>query len=220
MRLTHFGHSCLLVELAGARILFDPGNFSEGFEELTGLDAVLVTHQHPDHADPTRLPALLDTNPQAAAYCDPQSARLWADEPWGARFTAAHTGDAFAVGDVQVEVVGGTHAQIHPDIPLVDNACFVLSTPQRRDVFMHPGDALFVPERPVDVLALPATAPWMKLSEAVDYFRAMAPRIAVPIHHAILSEAGRGLYFRQLRALGPSSTEFRELPAREPVSID
>ena len=44
MRLTHFGHSCLLVELLGSRILFDPGNFSSGFESLTGLDAILVTH--------------------------------------------------------------------------------------------------------------------------------------------------------------------------------
>ena len=27
MRLTHFGHSCVLVELNGSTILFDPGNF-------------------------------------------------------------------------------------------------------------------------------------------------------------------------------------------------
>lgn len=38
MRLTKFGHSCLLVEEGGARVLLDPGSFSEGFEELDGLD--------------------------------------------------------------------------------------------------------------------------------------------------------------------------------------
>ena len=47
---------------------------------------------------------------------------------------------------------------------------------------MHPGDALFVPDEPVDVLATPAAAPWMKISEAVDYLRAVAPTRAVPIH--------------------------------------
>lgn len=209
----------MLVELAGARILFDPGNLSEGFEELSGLDAILVTHQHPDHGDTARLPALLAAHPGAVAYCDPQSAQLWADEPWGSRFTAAHTGDAFTIGAVRVDVVGGTHATIHPDIPVVDNASFVLSTGERPGAFMHPGDALFVPEQKIDVLALPATAPWMKLSEGIDYFRAVAPRIAVPIHFAIISRAGRGIYFGQLEALGPETTEFHVLPERETVEI-
>ena len=49
MRLTRFGHSCLLVEEGGARVLLDPGSFSEGFETLEGLTAVCVTHQHVDH---------------------------------------------------------------------------------------------------------------------------------------------------------------------------
>ena len=55
-------------------MLFDPGNFSHGFEGITGLSAILITHQHPDHADTARLPALLDANPQAALYADPMTA--------------------------------------------------------------------------------------------------------------------------------------------------
>ena len=45
MRLTHFGHSCVLVELNGTTVLLDPCNFSHGFEVITGLDAILITHQ-------------------------------------------------------------------------------------------------------------------------------------------------------------------------------
>jgi L-ascorbate metabolism protein UlaG (beta-lactamase superfamily) len=45
IRITHYGHACVLAELAGrTRVLFDPGTYSAGFEELTGLDAVLITH--------------------------------------------------------------------------------------------------------------------------------------------------------------------------------
>jgi len=70
MELTHFGHSCLLAEFGvasgAARLLFDPGTFSHGFEGVTGLSAILITHQHPDHADPQRLPALVEANPQEA----------------------------------------------------------------------------------------------------------------------------------------------------------
>ena len=79
MQLTHFGHSCLLAEFTDdsgddTTVLFDPGNFSHGFEGITGLSAILITHQHPDHADTERLPALVDANPQAALYADPQTA--------------------------------------------------------------------------------------------------------------------------------------------------
>ena len=65
MQITHLGHSCVLLETAGQRILVDPGDFSTAWRGLTDLDAVLVTHQHPDHADPTELPKLLAANPQA-----------------------------------------------------------------------------------------------------------------------------------------------------------
>ena len=56
MEVRHLNHSCLLVTMAGTRILVDPGGFSvekiKEFGPLTGLDAVLITHQHPDHIHP------------------------------------------------------------------------------------------------------------------------------------------------------------------------
>ena len=39
MQLTHFGHSCLLADFGATTVLFDPGNFSHGFEGITGLAA-------------------------------------------------------------------------------------------------------------------------------------------------------------------------------------
>jgi len=44
VQITHFGHACVLVDTGAARLLFDPGTFSSGFEKLGGLDAILVTH--------------------------------------------------------------------------------------------------------------------------------------------------------------------------------
>jgi len=74
MRLTKYGHSCLLVEEGPARMLLDPGTLSGGFEELEGLTAVLVTHQHADHLDLERLRRLLDRNPGVRVVCDQGSA--------------------------------------------------------------------------------------------------------------------------------------------------
>jgi hypothetical protein len=63
---------------------------------------------------------------------------------------------------------------------------------------MHPGDALFTPGEPVDVLATPAAAPWMTISEAIDYLRAVAPARAVPIHQGIIDPGARGIYYSRL----------------------
>lgn len=209
MQLTHFGHSCLLASFANesgppTTVLFDPGNFSHGFEGITGLDAILITHQHPDHADTERLPALMDANPQAALYADPQTAAQL-----GAPWQAVHVGDQLPIGHLNVRGVGGTHAVIHPEIPVVDNISYLVGDGEHAAKLMHPGDALFVPDEPVDVLATPAAAPWMKISEAVDYLRAVAPTHAVPIHQAIIDPIARPIFYGRLTEM--TDTDFQVL---------
>ena len=70
--------------------------------------------------------------------------------------------------------------------------------------FLHPGDSFHVPAEKVDVLALPTAAPWMKLSEGVDYLQAVAPRIAVPIHQAVTTIATT--HYDAFSALAPEGT--------------
>ncbi|ORV41038.1 MBL fold metallo-hydrolase [Mycolicibacter engbaekii] len=212
MQLTHFGHSCLLADFGDASVLFDPGNFSHGFEGITGLAAILVTHQHPDHVDLTRLPALLDGNPDAALYADPQTAAQLGP-PW----QPVHVGDAFDVGPLRVRGVGGRHAVIHPELPMIDNISYLVGDAEHPARLMHPGDALFVPGEPVDVLATPAAAPWMKISEAVDYLRAVAPRVAVPIHQGIIAADAQGIYHGRLAEMGRA--DFRVLPQENAVTL-
>ena len=204
MELTHFGHSCLHVDIDGTRMLFDPGNFSYGFEGITGLSAILITHQHPDHADPARLPALVEANPDAALYADPQTAAQL-----GGAWQPVRPGDVLDIGGLVVRGAGGRHAVIHPEIPVIDNISYLVGDDEHPARLMHPGDALFVPGEPVQVLAAPAAAPWMKISEAVDYLRAVAPRHAVPIHQGIIAENARGIFYGRLSEM--TDTDFRVL---------
>ncbi|MFI6171333.1 MBL fold metallo-hydrolase [Nocardia sp. NPDC051052] len=206
MRIAHFGHSCLLVELHGKKVLFDPGTFAHGFEGLTDLDAIAITHQHPDHIDPNRIEALVDANPGARLLSDPQTARQR-----GEKWEAVHAGNVLTLGELQITGGGGRHAVIHPEIPVVDNTVFQLGTPDDPAQLVHPGDSLWVPPVQVGVLAIPAAAPWMKLSEAVDYLRAVAPRTALPIHYGIIEQAAQGIYFGRLSEMGPADTEFTVL---------
>lgn len=184
LRLTHYGHACVLAELPdGTRILFDPGTYSADFEDLTGLDAVLVTHEHPDHCDAGRLPRLLGANPGARVV------------------TIAEADDSVTVGGAVVRVRHGEHAVVHPALPNVANNAY-----QVDDVLFHPGDSFAWPQGPVRILLLPVGGPWMKLGESVDYVRAVAPEIAVPIHQAGLATAHQQLHYQVLRGLAPSGT--------------
>jgi L-ascorbate metabolism protein UlaG (beta-lactamase superfamily) len=212
MQLTHFGHSCVLADFGHTKVLFDPGNFSHGFEGITGLSAIVITHQHPDHVDQERLPALLDGNPGAALYADPQTT-----EQLSAPCQAVHVGDELSVGQLTIRALGGKHAVIHPEIPVIDNISYVIDEGGQRARFMHPGDALFVPNEPVEVLATPAAAPWMKISEAVDYLRAVAPARAIPIHQAVVAPEARGLYYGRLSEM--TSTDFQVLPEETGVAF-
>lgn len=198
MEITKYGHSCLLLDLDGVRLLLDPGTFSHGFEDLTGLDAVLVTHQHPDHLDPERLPALLRANPSAQLFADVQGAASLREA--GHEATVAAPGDVLDVGGASVRVLGGQHEVIHPDVPRITNVGYLV------EGLLHPGDAFVLPDGPVEVLALPAAAPWQKVSEAVDYLRAVAPRVAVPIHDAVIADVAKGAYFGRFTDLGPAGT--------------
>ncbi|MFV0493744.1 MBL fold metallo-hydrolase [Mycobacterium sp.] len=212
MQLTHFGHSCLLADFGQSKVLFDPGNFSHGFEGITGLSAILITHQHPDHVDASRLPALLDANPDAVLYADPQTA-----QQLGEPCRVANVGDLLTIGQLTIRAVGGRHAVIHPEIPVIDNISFLVGDGEHPARLMHPGDALFVPDEPVDVLATPAAAPWMKISEAVDYLRAVNPTRAVPIHQGIVAPDARGIYYGRLAEM--TGADFQVLPEEDAVGF-
>lgn len=219
MRVTHFGHSCILVEIDGTTVLFDPGVFSDGFAGITGLDAILITHQHVDHVDVDRLPDLVANNPDAVLYADPETTEQLNGDSVAGTWTAAHPGDEFAIKSVTARIRGGKHAVIHPDFPQIDNVAYLLGDDATPGKLMHPGDALFVPEEDVDVLAIPTAAPWMKLSEGADFLRAVAPRVAFPIHEAVLSDGGRGAYLSMLEGLKGSDTDWRTLDKENALEI-
>jgi L-ascorbate metabolism protein UlaG (beta-lactamase superfamily) len=213
MEVTHFGHSCVLLDTGTARLLIDPGNFSTDFENVTGLDAVLVTHQHPDHLDLERLPALLRANPDARLIVDSGTAGQLGGTDVQVDHEAVEPGTTLNVAGARVEVLGGQHAVIHPDIPVIPNNAYLVD-----GTHLHPGDALtVVPTEPLEVLFLPTAAPWQKLSEAVTYLRAVAPRTAVPIHQGIL--AVPGMYYGHFERLGPEKTTVQVLDPATPTTL-
>ncbi len=216
MQITHLGHSCLLVETGGQRILIDPGSYSMGITDVIGIDVILVTHQHPDHIDLRRLPALLAVNPQARIYAEPQAAAVMLEAGIAAEDTAP--GEVLALGSVQVTPVGKKHALINEALPRIGNLGVVLRS-QGEPTLFHPGDAYDAEPGQVDILALPLNAPWAASRDTVAFARRISPQACVPIHDALLSVIGRRLYLSQVQSLGPEGMDIRDLSDGAAVDV-
>ena len=213
MRITKFGHSCVRVEHDGKSIVIDPGMFATP-EAVDGATAVLITHEHPDHWTPDTLRAT-DAPVFTIAAVEAQIREQAPDV--AERVTVVAPGDALDVG-VRVEVVGTKHAVIHPELPHFDNSGYLLTIGDT--TVFHPGDALTTLPVAPDLLLLPVSAPWLKVSEAIDYGREMAAPRALAIHDAVYSEAGLGVVDGHLkRFLGARDLEYVRLaPGDELVS--
>ncbi|MZD07416.1 MBL fold metallo-hydrolase [Streptomyces sp. SID5785] len=195
MKLTKMSHSCVRLEKDGQVLVIDPGGFSEQ-DAAVGADAILVTHEHPDHFDEARLRAGMEARPGAQIW----TLRSVAEQLASAFPGRVHTvgdGDTFTAAGFAVQVHGELHAVIHPDIPRVTNVGYLVDD----GALFHPGDALTVPGRPVETLMLPVMAPWNKISEVIDYVREVEPQRAYDIHDALLTDLARPIYDRQIGAL-------------------
>jgi L-ascorbate metabolism protein UlaG (beta-lactamase superfamily) len=196
MRLTKLGHSCVRLEKDGAVMIIDPGIWS-GQDVLAGAQAVLVTHEHPDHLDAAAVRAALAADPGLRLCANSSVAGQFAD--FGAQVRAVAHGDTVTAAGFEVRVYGREHAVIHRDIPVIANTGFAVDG----EIF-HPGDSFTVPEDPVPTLLLPVSAPWLKFAEVADYVREIAPRRGYAIHDAILNDNGLGLIANLLKvAPGP-----------------
>ena len=211
LTLSKFRHSCLLIEVGGTRLLLDPGVFSSGFEPLNDLAGVLITHQHPDHLDLGRLTTLLQANPQAQILADSASAAQLVDA--GFSPTVVEGGDTATVDGVAIEVFGGKHAEIAPGVPVPPNVGYAID-----GRFAYAGDAYMSPPEPVQVLAIPTLAPWLKASETVSFLQQVRPRSVVPVHEALL--ASPDLYYGLYqRFAGEQDTAFHNLDDGQPVTF-
>ncbi|MEU1072025.1 MULTISPECIES: MBL fold metallo-hydrolase [unclassified Streptomyces] len=195
LKLTKKTHACVRLEKDGRTLVIDPGAFSEADAAL-GADVVLVTHEHPDHFAEDRLRTALEANPAAEIWTLRSVAEKVAAAFPGRVHTVGH-GDAFSAAGFDVQVHGELHAVIHPDLPRITNVGFLVD-----GSLFHPGDALTVPDRPVDTLMVPVQAPWSKISEVIEYVREVAPRRAIDVHDALLTDLARPIYDTHLGNLG------------------
>jgi L-ascorbate metabolism protein UlaG (beta-lactamase superfamily) len=211
MKLTKYGHACFTVEKDGKLLVVDPGGWTTDLGSPENVVAIVITHEHQDHFDPNALGALVAHNPEAVIYAHESITKQLGD---ALPSQAVVAGEGVAAGPFKLEFYGGQHATIHPDMPVVANLGVMIE-----GKIYYPGDSFANPERPVDVLALPVSAPWMKTAEALDFLMAVKPRLAFPTHDAILSDAGKNLADNLASVFAEKvNTTYQRLS--QPVEID
>lgn len=195
MQITKFGQCCLLIEVAGKRILTDPGRFSVSQNEVTDLDIILITHEHADHLHSDSLTEIIKNNPQAKVITNESVGKILTD--LGVTYEVLPETTPTECCGITIEAFPGKHVEIFEEVGQVENTGFFVA-----DELFYPGDAYTLPHKPVAVLALPVAGPWCKAAEAISYAIAVNPKKAFPVHDAVLNNEGRtlthGLFKTQL----------------------
>ncbi len=178
----------MVVQKGGASIIIDPGSFTLPLTDVTGVVAIVITHEHADHWTPEHLRRILERNPEARIFGPAgvvAAAAVTGDE---LVIETVGNGDELEIGQFSLKFFGGKHAVIHESIPIVDNVAVLVD-----DSFYYAGDSFTVPPVAVDTLAVPIGAPWLKISEAMDYVLKIAPKRSFPVHEAVLSKIGMAI---------------------------
>jgi len=172
MKLTKYGHSCVLVEAneqGRPRVaLFDPGVWNElPVDALTQLDDIFISHIHPDHIDMAKLQAVVAKFPQA---------RITAPTEVVQQLHQAGFMQAADVAPEGVSIFAAPHEGHLPFMqPPEEIGIHLLSA------YSHPGDSHSFSET-MPVLGLPVQAPWGSMIDAVDLALKLKPQYVLPLH--------------------------------------
>ncbi|MGV2983533.1 MBL fold metallo-hydrolase [Microbacterium sp. AGC85] len=212
MRVTKFEHATLRVDLSGDTLIVDPGSFTSPLADLSGLVAVVITHEHPDHWTPDHLDRILRDAPGTPIFAPAGVAAASADH----EITVVEPGDAVSAGHFALRFFGGDHEVIHASLPRVQNVGVLIN-----EELYYPGDSYAVPEGvEVGTLAAPLGAPWLKIGEAMDFVLAVRPRRAFGVHDMTLSVIGRDMHRSRLKwATEQHRGEFFELDPSDALDL-
>lgn len=182
MKIKKIGHCCLVIDIDGVRVLTDPGGFTqEENGKITGVDIVLITHEHGDHLHAESLHKIIENNPDAVIITNSAVGKILDEE--GIAHQVLEGRDTKELNTILIEAFDAKHAEIFDEYGQVQNTGYFIG-----NKLFYPGDAYCNPGKAVDVLAMPAGGPWCRVADTIRYAIEVAPRITFPVHDAIERE--------------------------------
>jgi len=206
MRISKYEHALLVVEQAAAQLVIDPGSYSN-LPALQNVVAVVFTHLHDDHTSLEHAQTISRNFPAVKMF----GTQEVVEKLTGLNVQAVYHGDHYEVGPFQVDFHGDLHQVIHRSIPLVQNVGVMVNSQ-----LYYPGDSYTFPEQSVEILACPTSAPWLRISDVIDFLDLIKPKKCFATHNALLSEQGHALQNNRVQQIVEKhGGEFRYLNVGE-----
>lgn len=184
MKITKYGHCCLLIEENGVRVLTDPGSYTTTQNQIMNIDVVLITHEHADHLHIGSVKEILKNNPEVLIVTNTSVNELLKKENI-LNTKIVEDGESFEYKGIKLSGYGNTHALIHEEWAKVQNTGYMIG-----ERLYYPADAFHNPKVPIEILALPVAGPWMKISDAIDFAIEINPKKYFAVHDGGLNEYG------------------------------
>ena len=151
--------------------------------DFTNLNAVIITHSHPDHMDDEALKVIVENNPDAILLGNAGIAS--ALQAKGLKVELFEEGSR-QIGGFKIDAYEARHEKIvAAQIP--PNTAYVID-----DRLLNPGDSyaysLDSLRGKFEVLALPVMAPWCTEMDAVGFAARMNARRVLPIHDGYVKD--------------------------------
>lgn len=184
MKIRKIRHSSLEITKGDTKIVVDPGRFSGGIEEIGGVTHVLITHKHVDHIDPEMFSQVMAKNPDAMVVCNSDvSSHIRENIEGDFNIEIVEKGSTYTAGDISLKSFELKHEEIYEDVGMVQNTGYLLD-----DTVLLPGDSFVDPEIRPEVIAVPYTAPFLRVKDVINYGLKMKPKKIILVHDSFITE--------------------------------
>lgn len=173
----------MMVEEDGKRTMIDPGKYSTLQNSQKNIDLILITHEHGDHFDLESIKKIIQNNPKVLIITNGEVGKFL--NAAGIECQILQNNDSKEFSGVHIAAHGDEHAFNRSGMRVCQNTGYLINKK-----FFYPGDAFTEPNESIEILALPAAAPWLKISEVLEYAEKLKPKVAFPVHDAMFGEVG------------------------------
>lgn len=181
MKITKYPQSCLLIETKGKKLLIDPGTLKykdEYFNIWNNVDAILITHKHPDHCNVEVLEKL---DKKIIIY----STKEVQDAYESLNIKIVKENDVFNIEDIKIEVVHAVHGYV-PFLKgkeIYENVGYIVDDGENR-LYATSDTICFRNEYKADILAAPVMGHGLTMSayETSLYAKEVGAILTIPVH--------------------------------------
>ncbi|AMR33831.1 MBL fold metallo-hydrolase [Mucilaginibacter sp. PAMC 26640] len=180
MKISKYIHSCLLFELEGYKLLFDPGKFTfaEGIvtpDMFAGVNAIVITHIHPDHLDTENLKKIAELS-KASIYTNLEVGTTI--QKAGLEYELLEEG-IYSIGPFKLQAIPVVHEPLL-DSPIPQMTGFIIN-----DKVLHPVDSMedkLTLYEGIALLIMVTMAPFANELRIAGFADKVKPKKILPVH--------------------------------------